>query len=222
MTLYCDLDRAKRASRNIHISDLGFDSNADYNRFLREKIESASRQIDGYCNRPSDYFNGGAIITEYHDGKPVEHSDFYKGYLNWRSSRSSDRRRIFWMEQYPVISVTSVHENEASIGETDNWSEISSYRYLDNGKLIIAKSATPLEGHKNVKVIYKAGYSSTPKDVADACAQLVANGLHKLMSTYHSGEIRYTERMRWPDWEDPEIFSPDIRYLLTKYVKRRI
>jgi len=90
----------------ISYEDLGFTSEDGYEDHIEELIVSASRSIDRYCKRPDDFFNGGATITELQDGKPYESSDFHG--LGWRASRAVERRRTFWLGQYPVISPATI------------------------------------------------------------------------------------------------------------------
>ena len=203
---YCGVAKARRYARMISYEDLGFTSDDAYSDHVEERIEAASREIDRYCKRPDDFFNGGATLTEYHDGKPVE-----SGY---------EAKRIFWLKQYPVITVTSVHVNKAGIGETDDWQEITKYRHSSStGKVVMASA--PASGHENVRFTYTAGYASVPADVGEVCASLVANELH-MKAQHYSTQLVKWERPATFEFTAPEVFTKDMKRKLAPYVKRRI
>lgn len=213
--------KVKAVSGNVHYSDLGFDNDGEFDNFIVEKISSASRLIDTYCNRPSGFFNGGATLVEYLNGKPYDNYQYSGGVLSWRTSDEMDSRRKFFLSHFPVISVTKVEVNSNDV-DNESWVTYTGYKVYDDGMLVFAFSNTPPEGTRNIKVTYNAGYASTPPEIEEACTLLVANLLHKLLASYGSVEFRMGTTVTFPDWNDPSILSSDVKLLLSKYKKRRV
>ena len=88
------------------------------------------------------------------------------------------------MEESPVISVTSVQERESQSDAyvtliTENSDSSGKYEYIVNmdSDSITRTSATGTKhwpkGPKSVKVVYTAGYTSTPEDLKLAMFDLV-------------------------------------------------
>jgi len=217
--LYCSVDDVKELTPIIY-QDLGFDSEDNYNKFLNRTILKASRRIDRFCNRPNDFFNGGATITEYFDGKPSRSSFMYPD--TERTEIYLLDRRTYWLTHTPVLSVTSVQKNTASIGETDNWVDITKYRLnTETGRLVIASTVAPPEGVQNVKVVYVAGYTSVPDEVRMACEELVSNYVKTLVQQGLEAKIRFTRPVPIT-FSQPLVFTDGIKELLEPYKKRRM
>lgn len=223
-TLYTGIEKVKRFARILDITDLGFSTTDAYEDHIEELIEKASRFIDNYCKRPSEFFKGGATVTEKHDGKETRSSD-YSDYPSHTISRSRDRRRKFFLRQYPIISITSVKENDASIGEADDWTTITSPDYrvdMDSGILMFALDKIPDDGFQNVEFVYKAGYSvaDQPPETNGVCAQLVANWLIAGLQQ-RSRQYIHMPRPTPMEFESPEVFTEDMERQLQPFVKRR-
>ena len=221
MTEYTTVRQAKNFARIVNIKDLGFDREDDYTDHVKDVVEHASRFIDDYCKRPDDFFNGGATLTEYHDGKPKRSADFYNLYENKKATR--EYRRMFYLEHYPIISVTTVRENEASIGSADDWKTRAETDYrLDtsNGMLMFSLTMIPAEGFKNVEVVYKAGYATTPSVIAWVAAELTGNWLRASVAD-RSAQWINLPRPSTIEFATPETFSKEMKEKLKPYVKRR-
>lgn len=222
MVLYTNVKGVLEYARLVSKEDLGYTDEDEWRRHITTMIKSASRDIDRYCRRNNDFFSGGATITEYHDGHPLPESDYPS--LTWMEDESLDDRRIFWFKEFPIISVTSIHVNLADVGTADNYSEITSGYYRFNtqtGKIIIAKSKTPNVGHQNVRLIYVAGYSTVPDEVAEVCAQLVANRLLGEAQQYGSQLTKWGSPTA-PDYQVPTFLTKDMKRRLDPYKKRRV
>jgi len=219
---YCGIEQVKRYARMISFEDLGFATMDEYEDHIEELVESASRTIDRYCRRPNDFFNGGSSLVEYHDGKPVDMPNYYE--LGWRSAKILEFRRTFWLDHAPVLDLTRVEENKASIGEAENWLTIlpSDYKVdKKTGRVIFAIRSIPAQGYQNVRFTYTAGYATLPSEISSVCAQLVANEL-KAEAQHYTTQLTRWRRPEPLDFMIPEIFTPYLKQKLSAYVKRRI
>jgi len=222
-TYYCNLPQAKAAARLVNWKDLGFDEETEYDAYVKEIIGMASRYIDDHCQRPADYFNGGATVTEYHDGKEKRSSDF----ATFHEAEQADikRRRTFYLRQTPAISITTIKENVAVIGSSDDWktrTETTHYRpNLKMGRIRFASGYIPNEGTDNIEFIYVAGYSSVPKVVEWVCSEMVGNYLQGGIGDRSAQYIRLA-RPEPMDFSSPQIFTKEMKERLQRYVKRRI
>jgi len=213
--VYCSVDDVREMTP-INYKDLGFTNEDNYNKYILRLTELASRFIDGETQRPTEFFQtGGVTIIEYFDGvgstPPSGMYLFPEQEEAWKSSA----RRIY-LSQRPVLSITSVEENKAEIGETDDWQQITKYRWYKRGEIIFASDAIPAKGYKNVRVTYTAGYTETPRDIQMACARLVVNMIHKLMSDKSTSFISF-QRPTALNFTLPEILTEDIKAVLKRY-----
>jgi len=96
--------------------ELNFTLQANYESYVSRLIDRASRHIDRYTRRPTAFFNGGATITEYQNGNQSSSEGIYPETA--RASKLGIKDKVYRLKQSPVISVTSVHQNTAAIGET--------------------------------------------------------------------------------------------------------
>lgn len=221
MAQYCTLQQAIRFARLVSYEDLGFDNRGEFEDHVNEIVEGASRFIDDYCKRPDDFFSGGATITEYHDGYEGRSPDFTEFYYD--QNADEERRKTFYLNHYPIISVTSVKENTASIGNADSWSTRATTDYrlnVNNGILKFSVGRTPKEGFKNVEFIYVAGYASIPQLVNWVCGELVGNFLQAGVGD-RSAQYIQMARPTALDFANPQTFTKEMERKLKRYVKRR-
>lgn len=222
MAKYAEPERVLEYARLVDKGDLGYTDEDAFTKHIVNMLDAASREIDRYCKRPNNFFNGGATITEYHDGHP--RIDVDNQTPQWKITELRKKRQVFWFNQYPIVSITSIHENKSDIGSADDYDEITStyYRYDANtGKLTFALASAPNEGTQNLRLIYVAGYSGVPDDVEEVCAQLVGNRL--LAEAQHFN----TQLTKWRnpdqmDFDQPMILTKDMKRRLDHYRKRRI
>lgn len=215
MVNYCKVEQVKSPTRSIKIADLGFDTDADYTRYLTYLIRRTSRVIDSYCERPNDFFNGGIELIEHHNGvgssPPSGMFEFAEEVTSWQ-----ERAAIIFTSQRPIISVTQIEENKASIGETDDWQFITAFRWFKHGEIVFASSAIPAKGVKNIRITYKVGYSTTPEDIELACISLCVNIIHKRLADKTAGFISF-DRPTALNFSSPKILTPDIQEILNKH-----
>jgi len=220
---YCGVEQGKRFARLVNYKDLGFTTVDEYEDYVEDMIKNVSRFIDSFCKRPDDFFNGGATITEYHNGRPRRSSDFPDLYADQKASR--ELRRTFYLEHYPILAVPVpvVKENVASIGSADDWKTRATTDYrLDtrNGLLKFSLAQTPDEGFKNVEVVYKAGFATTPAVVSWVCAEIIGNFLQAAVGDRSSQWIQMARPTPF-DFATPAIFTKEMERRLKPYVKRR-
>ena len=127
-------------------------------------IPSISQAVKTYC---------GTSIVDYYSTDKVEYFDI-----------TDDMTYQIMVDESPLVSVSQVQERDSQSGTyTTLISEDSDgsgkYEYVVDTErdLIIRTTATGdkmfPKGRKAVKVVYKAGYASTPADLKLACFDLV-------------------------------------------------
>jgi len=218
MSYYTLLDSLLNEIRSIAKKELvGNDgTDQDYYDKIATYILEASRFIDSECQRDQNFFQRGGIeLTEYHDGSgsspPKGMYDFAESEEAWQ-----DRAATIFTGQRPILSITNINENLASIGETDNWRAITAFRWFKHGEITFGSSAIPPEGKKNVRIIYKVGYSETPLDIQLACTRLIVNLIHKQVSDRTEAYQSFT-RPTAINFAMPDIYTPDIKAVLARY-----
>ena len=129
-------------------------SGSTYDDTIDALIDAASEAIEAMCGRQ---FNE-TTYTEYHDGG------------------GNDR---LVLKHRPVSSVTGLWDDldrdfaDASKLDSDDY-------FLDgDAGMAVLLDATFACGTRNVKVVYVAGYSTVPTDIAQACRMLVASWFHR-------------------------------------------
>lgn len=126
----------------------GMDSSISDDYIIR-KINQATEMIEGYCGRrfkATDY-------TEYYDGSGIDE---------------------LLLRNFPVNSVTSIGGRDTSLNE-DDFNTVDANQYftdLDAGTIEAVSSF--YGGWDRWKVVYNAGYTTIPADLAEACATLAA------------------------------------------------
>ncbi len=218
---YCEISQVKTNAVGIIFEDLGFDDESKYDQHIDSRIERASRFIDRHCNRPDDFFNGGTAITEYQDGKQINSPYLY--FNTERSQRTNQYARTLFLRHAPIISVTHIYKNIVDIGATANWVEIASSQYSLNsqtGRVVFSATQTPPAGTDNIKIIYVAGYSTTPTDIKFACEELVVNLLKLTIEQNARAKIRFAQPTR-VEFANPKILNDSIVEKLQPYVNRR-
>ena len=220
MAKYCSLTQVEDMAVGVIYQDLGFDEQSKFDKFVDSLVDRASRFIDRQTQRPDNFFNGGATITEYQDGKADTNSLTYSG--TSRASRADKTRRTYFLEHAPVISVTSVYSNSNDVGETAAWAVITKYNLDSNtGRLVLGSSQAVSEGTGNLRAIYKAGYSTTPNDIQYAAEELVVNQLKYLVQQGMASKVRFAQPSI-VEFSNPKIFDGGVTEKLGPYKKRRM
>ncbi len=133
-------------------------SGSDDDTFIGNLIDRASEGIENYCRRKFT----STQHTEYYDGR-------------------GEPRLV--LNQRPIISVTSVHDDldrafggGALIDSSDyiTRDDEGVIEYLSSASTFPGTGACFYDGQLNVKVVYTAGYATIPTDVEQACIMLCA------------------------------------------------
>lgn len=106
---------------------------------LSTLVSQVSRAIEAHCHRTFADTN----YTEYHDG---------------------DLANEVPLRQYPIISITSVHEDTARAFGSSALVSADDYTFEKDSGLLLVDYRLP-RGNRNVKVVYRAGYATIPTDV---------------------------------------------------------
>lgn len=186
-----------------------------YDRLLTF-IEGCGQFIDGETERAINFFQDkGLAIEEYHDGvgvtPPTGMYEFSEEQASWQ-----ERAAVIFTGQRPILSITSIHDNKAAIGESDDWDEITEFRWYTHGEIIFSASKTPARGRKNVRIRYVAGYTKTPTDIQMACTRLIVNLIHKQISDKTATFISFS-RPSGVNFAMPDVYTPDIKAVLKRY-----
>ena len=212
---YSDLATVLNQIRNIDKKDVvGKDgTQQDYYDYLTTLISQASQFVDGETDRENGFYQpNGITITEYADG-----AGFYAPpATNSLDTDWQEKAATLYLKQRPVLSITTIQQNSAAIGETDAWATLTKYRFHEHGQIMFATSEIPLQGYKNVKITYVAGYAKTPLDIQQCCQRLIVNYIHKLIGDRTAGFVQFN-RGAALNFGSPDVFSSDIKAVLKRY-----
>jgi len=215
---YSSLEAVVNSIRAIDYKDLvGQDGTPqDYYDYIMERIEEASRFFDGATQQEMKFFQTAGIeVTEYCSGlgstPPAGMYEFSEAQISWKDSAA----RMF-MKASPILSVTSIHKNTAQIGDTESWTAITKYAWFSYGEIVFNQTSIPPKGIKNVRIIYKVGYSTTPIDIKMAVTRLIVNLIHKLVSDRTTTFVSFA-RPTAINFAMPDILTPDIQGVIKRY-----
>ena len=127
-------------------------------------IPSISQAVKSYC---------GTSIVDYYGSDKVEYFDI-----------TDNETYQIMVDESPLVSVSQVQERESQADAyvtliTENSDSSDKYEYMIDtvtDSIVRTNSTTDIpfpRGRKAVKVVYRAGYSSTPEDLKLACFDLV-------------------------------------------------
>ena len=127
-------------------------------------IDNVSQSVKNYC---------GTTIVDYASSAKTEYFTIKDALVD-----------TIILEESPLISVTSVQERDTQSDAyvtliTENSNNSGKYEYVvnDDSDSITRTSSNSTKswpkGHKSVKVVYKAGYTSTPDDLKLAVFDLI-------------------------------------------------
>jgi hypothetical protein len=147
--------------------------------FIKDCILGAVDEINSYTNRRIVEMNPNHDMTII----ITEKTEYYDGY----------NTNILYLKNYPVVELNPNARNVLQyLKEDESWEDIiqppdtigNSVLLLDYGKLRLLKNYKFPEGTKNIKVIYKSGYSAEnlPEDLKLVCFE--KSGLKFLNSAY--------------------------------------
>jgi len=149
----------------------------DYENSLERAIQIADRRIDDYCNVPSGFFSSGGIEIqqEYLNGTDIAYIGGVLKFYSWYYGGTSHLK----FKYPPVLTVTKLEEETSA----DTWTTRTEgtgndYIVVEDGVRFIKN--TPNYKYKNVRVTYKAGYTSTPGQISEVSGQLAAAVLRRI------------------------------------------
>lgn len=130
--------------------DIDTDQTTD-DTFLQNLITRISDDMERYCQRT---FNA-SDLTEYYKGSGT---------------------RILLLRNYPVNSVTSIHDDTELEFGADTAIDSDDIKISDavNGTIILNEGIFTESEKENIKVVYNAGYSTIPSDLEQACIKMCA------------------------------------------------
>ena len=92
---------------------------------------------------------------------------------------SGDASRTLQLRQSPVTSITSIHSDFDRV-TWDSTTLISADDYTFDGPSgVVYYDLSFIPGVKNVRVVYVAGYATTPAGIVDAVCEWVAAGFNR-------------------------------------------
>lgn len=98
------------------------------------------------------------------------------------------------------------------------WTAMSTNNYIVHYASGAIEFITPYVGQANIKVTYKAGYTTVPKDVQMVCAKFVARMYNKRKSEGLASETLESNSMNW----EKELLSEDEKAILSQYAINQI
>jgi hypothetical protein len=151
------------------------------------------------------------LVTEYCDFNQFN-SVRSPEQLQWRGNMGTQRSDYmnstgsnkFRLDKYPVISITSLHRNNASAATADNWDELTEQSGsggdfeidLPTGWITFVYKI-PRYGKRAIKVVYNYGHSTTPKQVERLTVLLTVNDIVRMSASssqfYDSSDISIGE-----------------------------
>lgn len=157
-----------------------------WDAILATLITRASAVIAKHCERTFE----STLYTEYYDGGVDS----------------------LVLKQFPLTSVTSINDDPLRTFSTNSLIDPTTY-YVDEARGMIRFIGYATSGSPgSLRVIYTAGYSSVPADIAFACVLLVAFYFNRRKSEGRSSEgmggISVGHATEWPQ---------DVHRILEKY-----
>lgn len=144
----------------------------DHDTLIQNTITQKSKRCSEYCNRKFAARN----LTEYYDG---------------------DESGILILNEYPVNSITSIHDDTDRVYGSDTLIASTDYVIKSDDGMVKFDGVLLTKGIDNIKVVYNAGFSTLPGDLVSACEMLV-------MADYieHVAEVNVST-------SDVVIYKPD-------------
>jgi hypothetical protein len=126
-------------------------ADATLDNLIHDIINRVSTAFETYCSRTFRALE----YTEYHDG--------------------GDGVRALFPDQYPINSITSIHEDSDWVYGSDKLIDSSDYKIMHDRYIVFDKFLAYGEGA--IKLVYNAGYTTIPLDITQAAIDEVARRL---------------------------------------------
>lgn len=112
--------------------------------------------LEALIDRITDVFENFCNVTSF---KETTYTEYYDG--------TGDK--YLFLKNIPVISITSIHDDSDWTWGSSTALDSTEYRVMDD-KYIIYQGFFS-SGDQNIKVVYKAGYSTIPGDLKQAAIE---------------------------------------------------
>lgn len=126
------------------------DTNSD--ALLNNLISRISEEIENFCDRK--FIDPGTNYTE-----------FFHGY-EWKMH--------IQVKNYPIINVVSLYDDPNRNYDSNTLIDTADYIIESENGIIRLDGLKFSEGYNNIKVIYRGGYTTVPRDLEDAAIIKVA------------------------------------------------
>lgn len=112
--------------------------------------------------------------------------------------RDGDGTDTLWVAHHRLQSVTActVYDSTGAVSETFDATDLADLAVYPEGKIVRRTCGLFLEGHRNVKLTYTHGWSTTPAPIKRAALRLcvdwmVASDISSRVTQMADGELRY-------------------------------
>lgn len=165
--------------------------------FLQSCIDSSVKEIEDYCNRKLT----SGTYTEYLDG----------------NSKSE-----MYLRNTPINSVTSIsyfdgydtYDDIFTVGDTTS----NSILIIQQSNLIkLLKGYFFYAGCKNIKIVYTAGYTTTPDDIKSVLLELASVKFYNSPLSGHARLGKASDNVNSATGESTSYKDPDWKTVLNKY-----
>jgi hypothetical protein len=186
------------------------DKGYDYEAAIAKAIQDADHMIEQYCNVLEGFFEPGGleIQQELLNGVDIAYIGGITNFFNSYYGATSHLK----LKYSPVLSVTKLEEETSA----DTWTERT--EGSGNDFIVVSDGVrfmknTPAWKYKNVRVTYKAGYSTTPSQIARISGMLAAALLRQILDSAATETIAIggaSVTRRKANLTDP-LFSDDLK-----------
>ena len=194
------------------------------------KVIKAIQRSEARINERTGIKFVSTTVTEYYDynqfnsfKSPEQMTSV--GYIGRKDYYGSNLANKFRLNNYPVISVTGLWENNASASSADSWNQLTE-QTGSGGDFVVDKDTgwvtfiddIPRYGARAIKVTYSYGYSSVPKQVERLTILLTAKDL--IRSEANSSQYYNTENISMGELNITNSAAAMATYL--NYLEREI
>ena len=233
---YCNSADVTNLTGYFHKTMLTFGremTEGEYEMFVSGLVRTATELVNRWCNVSTFYSH--EITDEYHTMNIDDlymYSDYIlRPYGFGYSPYSIDmevKRKQFYPREYPVISVSKVLVNRASVYADPQWMELVQRTTEVGGDYLVQNRFNstrvqilkniPTPGTDNVRITYTAGYESTDSiflALSSATSMIVINYLNYKKKNQEASTFRQSGVVDFAEMFNPQFAS----FLLTADVK---
>lgn len=170
-------------------------------------LDSLKQRLGVTHDKQDTYFqtllDGVSAAVEAFIGRKLEAADFVERY------NGNGKNRLV-LEQWPVISVSSVKINGRAV---DDWD-------FDNWLLI--RHACFAQGIRNVEVSYRAGYETMPADIQEAVLIIATQRLNEIENKGVQSKSLAGETISFSSFSQSGGIPPSAYAILTEYKRKAV